>query len=494
MAIESKLIRVRRGTAAKFEVGKSKIISGEFAVVTDTEEAYFSPQDGKSVRLATEKDVSQLEESIADLEANGSGLNGTQKDLILALFEAGTYTKDVSQQLEALRESFEVQVSSVSISPSSLSLTGITTSQLTATIKPSDAMATVYWSSSNEDVATVDANGLVTTVGNGSATITAVAGAKSATCAIEVSGIKATYPVTYNLTDVSSSNTIAVVEEGSEFTATLTTEGTYKVGGVSVTMGGEDITSTAYADGVVTISNVTGAIVITATAMEDLGWEEGVAYNLTFTDGYIVNKDGTVTENASFRACEPIPVKGVDYVNAGSNIYNGRLVFYDESDTFVGCVSSNANFGSELVESGGMITVPPNAHYARASIRITIAIDDANVFAIPYTLPLIGETTVWESGDIYKLDYTDGVGLNTSTGVETTNDTMRSSAFALCYGATSLLLSNILRSWLIFYDAEKNYISTTVIQNTYAEQTVPENAYYFRRQVAAGINEFVKII
>ncbi len=58
---------------------------------------------------------------------------------------------------------------------------------LTATVTPSDCTDPLTWSSSNTAVATVDGNGKVKAVGLGSATITAKAGNKSATCSVNVS-------------------------------------------------------------------------------------------------------------------------------------------------------------------------------------------------------------------------------------------------------------------------------------------------------------------
>ena len=58
---------------------------------------------------------------------------------------------------------------------------------LVAKVTPaSTSDKTVTWRSSNEKVATVDANGKVTAVGNGEATITATAGGKTATCKLSV--------------------------------------------------------------------------------------------------------------------------------------------------------------------------------------------------------------------------------------------------------------------------------------------------------------------
>jgi len=82
-----------------------------------------------------------------------------------------------------------VPVSSVSLSPATLSLVNGTSGQLTATVLPSNATnKAVSWSSSNTLIATVSSSGLVSAVGVGNATITVTTadGAKTATCALTV--------------------------------------------------------------------------------------------------------------------------------------------------------------------------------------------------------------------------------------------------------------------------------------------------------------------
>ncbi len=73
------------------------------------------------------------------------------------------------------------------------------TMQLTATVNPDDTTdPTVTWSSSNSAIASVDANGLVTAVGQGTATITATCQQVSATCAVTVNKHQQT--ITWNQT------------------------------------------------------------------------------------------------------------------------------------------------------------------------------------------------------------------------------------------------------------------------------------------------------
>lgn len=80
-----------------------------------------------------------------------------------------------------------VAVDSVAVSPTSLNLEVGQTGTLTATVKPGNATnKTVTWTTSNDKVATVANNGVVTAVGKGTATITAAADGKTATCTVTV--------------------------------------------------------------------------------------------------------------------------------------------------------------------------------------------------------------------------------------------------------------------------------------------------------------------
>ena len=75
----------------------------------------------------------------------------------------------------------------LSVTPERANVAIGATQSLTATVTPADAdLGPVSWSSSDPDVATVDADGLVTGVSPGSATITATAGDETATAAITV--------------------------------------------------------------------------------------------------------------------------------------------------------------------------------------------------------------------------------------------------------------------------------------------------------------------
>ena len=84
--------------------------------------------------------------------------------------------------------------------------------------------------------------------------------------------VETRYAITYALTYVKSSNSPSNAVEGSSFKTTLSVDSGYSLDSVKVTMGGVDITSTAYnsTTGAITIGEVTGNIVITAVASEIL--------------------------------------------------------------------------------------------------------------------------------------------------------------------------------------------------------------------------------
>lgn len=75
------------------------------------------------------------------------------------------------------------------------------------------------------------------------------------------------YSITYDLDEhVTSDNDVKYVVSGDAYSATLVVADGYKISSYVVTMGGTDITSTAYSNGVITISSVTGDVVITVVA------------------------------------------------------------------------------------------------------------------------------------------------------------------------------------------------------------------------------------
>ena len=116
-------------------------------------------------------------------------MNGTQYRCVVSN-SAGSVISDAATL--TVNAAANVPVTNVLLDKTSLGLTEDETAQLNATVKPDNATnKAVTWSSSNENVATVDQNGNVKAVGAGKATITATTAdgsGVSATCEVTVNG------------------------------------------------------------------------------------------------------------------------------------------------------------------------------------------------------------------------------------------------------------------------------------------------------------------
>lgn len=135
----------------------------------------------------------------------------------------------------------------------------------------------VTWKSSNNAIATVNNQGFVECIAEGDViiTCTTVEGGFTATCMVNIEAAEGggetpqpvLYTITNNLTNVTSSNSASNVMENAAYSATLTANSGYVLETVTITMGGTNITSSAYSNGNISISKVTGNVIITANAV-----------------------------------------------------------------------------------------------------------------------------------------------------------------------------------------------------------------------------------
>lgn len=111
----------------------------------------------------------------------------------------------------------------------------------------------------------VDITSTAYSADSGAINIAKVTGAVTITAAASAPSVN--YTITRNLTNCASSNTANTISEGAAYTTTLSPTGTYKkLGAITVTMGGTDISASAVSGSTITIANVTGNIVITCAA------------------------------------------------------------------------------------------------------------------------------------------------------------------------------------------------------------------------------------
>ena len=130
-------------------------------------------------------------------------------------------------------------------------------------------VVTATYSDSSSEVIDSSAYTLSGTLTVGTSTITATYMTKTDTFSVTVTQAVQHFAIVNNLTHTSSSNaSTTTVDEGDSYTTSIGVEVGYTLQSVTVTMGGVDITSTAWNSGTQTISiaSVTGNVVITATA------------------------------------------------------------------------------------------------------------------------------------------------------------------------------------------------------------------------------------
>ena len=120
------------------------------------------------------------------------------------------------------------------------------------------------------------------------------------------------YAIINTLTNCTTNNAVTSVTDGDSYTATLTAADGYALNSVVVTMGGIDITSTAYSGSVITIASVTGdvSIVATAVAAESGGGETIVNLfdkSTMVVSGALVGANGVISTSATSKYAK-IPI------------------------------------------------------------------------------------------------------------------------------------------------------------------------------------------
>ena len=282
-----------------------------------------------------------------------------------------------------------VAVAGISLNRSSAILTVGEATTLVAAVYPNDAADTVAWQSSNAGVASVNSNGRVTAVAEGSAVITATAGGISAACAVTVNP--------ESETSVIMSSTSEVLTVGD--TVTLT---------AAVVPAGTDVTWQSSDNSIATVTpngSVTaiapGNVVITATA-------EGVSASCAVTVNPV--PDTTVTLSST----SEILIIG-DTVTLTATAEPDAPVVWSSSDETVATVDQD---GTVTAVGAGSAVIRATADGVTAVCAITV---DPRTMTLTGTLydkdgnPLAGYTVELHSDPMSTV--TDDQGRFTFTGV-----------------------------------------------------------------------------
>lgn len=152
-------------------------------------------------------------------------------------------------------------------------LTGCTLSNAASQVDYGEAYTATIAAESGKTITSVvvkmggvDITTTAYTASSGVINIAKVTGAVTITAAASVPSV--TYNITRNLTNCASFNTADTISEGASYTTTLSPTGTFKkLGTITVTMGGTDISASAVSGSTITIASVTGNLVITCAAV-----------------------------------------------------------------------------------------------------------------------------------------------------------------------------------------------------------------------------------
>lgn len=229
-----------------------------------------------------------------------------------------------------------------------------------------------------------------TAVSDGVITIAKVTGAVTITAVAIMPSVS--YNITLNLTNAASSNTANTIAEGESYTTTLSPTGTFKkLGTITVTMGGTDISASAVSGSTVSITRVTGDIAITCAAVvtniiDTIGISANTRLSTSSGDnrtqsGYAAigaNKDAASLIHLV--AGDTLRIKGVSL--PASNDSYSAIVLHNSDGTFIsptylhnGLTWNNMTFNNA---DGGVVVTASAEHYFRVSL---ICADASSVVA-----------------------------------------------------------------------------------------------------------------
>ncbi|WP_087065855.1 Ig-like domain-containing protein [Intestinibacillus massiliensis] len=268
------------GTISKLESGKNSTITVTDKVTVENSTKVtgvsISPASAsvavdKTVDLTATVSPSDATNKTVTWSSNNTNIATVSDSGVVKGVKAGTATitakandgsgKSATCKITVTGSSSTVSVTGVTLTPTTLSLVEGNSEQLTATVAPTNASnPKVSWTSSDANIATVDANGKVTAVKNGNATITVKTndGGKTAQCTVTVKS------ETDIVTKISLSASSLSLEKGETNTLTATVQATGNAD-KTVTWSSSDEKIATVAGGVVS-AVAAGTATITATA------------------------------------------------------------------------------------------------------------------------------------------------------------------------------------------------------------------------------------
>lgn len=472
-----------RGSWMKDEIS----VQAELTVDTVPTEGSTNPVSSGGVYTALQDAVSdeQVERAVDawldDHKGEIDGLSYAAKTALLNLLQHVAYIDDHGREYyEALHDAL--------FPPRDVASISATFNQGSAVIYDNDSLDTLrpyltvvatYDDATTETVTDYTLAGELTT---GTSTITVLYGGKSDTFDVTVTHATLQYTITNNLTQCTNSNAATTINELTAYSGALTANSGYVMESVIVTMGGNDITSTAYDNGTISIASVTGNIVITAVATEDVGWISGVPYDMSgYTDNEYLN-NGVETSYSGWAISPYLPVKGA-FIKSDTTFTTNYNARYDGNKTYLSTQGLDSSW-------------PPisiRGEYIRVSdLRATVT----GAVITPYKFPIINESTTITTDTWYTFTPITGKYVNQNNGVVVTDAGYDCSEYLNCFGQSTLKINQTAGNWgtIVFFDGNKNYMSGVEKRpiNWTEAVTIPTGARYVRISCEAGYRMALK--
>lgn len=284
---------------------------------------------------------------------------------LVSALASGTATITATSEGKSGSSSITVSpapVATVSVSPSSATLVVGATQQLTATTKDASAATltgrAVAWSSSSS-AATVDANGLVSAVSAGTATITATSEGKAGTSAITVTLV----PVAS--VTVAPGSASVVVGATQQFTATARDANNNVLTGRPISWRSSNTAiATVSSTGLVTGVAAGGPVTITATSEGQTGTasvtvtQVPVATVSVSPSSATISVGGTQSFTATVR-------------DASNNVLTGRVVTWTSDASSVANVNGSSGVVTAMAAGSATITATSEGRSGTAAVTVT---------------------------------------------------------------------------------------------------------------------------
>lgn len=290
-----------------------------------------------------------------------TSFNSTSATFDISSWDNGTYT-NCKLKCVYTQNAYNItnNLTNCTTNNNNLSIEGGSSYSATISANTNYEMSSITVTMGGTDITSSVVSGYVINIPN-------VTGNIVITASASITQTTTTYTITNNLSNCSNSNNVTSINSGSSYSATISPNSNHQINSISVTMGGSDITSSAVSGNTINISNVTGNIVITATASV-------ITYTITnnLSDCSTSNSNKSINSGSSYSATispnSNYEISSITVTMGGANITSSAV---SGNNISISNVTGNIVITATATEisSGGSNTniLPPLSQWDKSS-------------------------------------------------------------------------------------------------------------------------------